>query len=176
LASAEAQKNMTDWIDGHSKLLQQRRGELRADHWDVTVEDENAFSLNGQGALLAGKPDLIARRAGHVIVVDTKTGKQRPRDYWQVLTYLAALPKAFGFDATILSGEVCYPSIRVTVPNNELSSESRQRIWALMQVVAAEDAPQPTPSAAECRFCDVPKSVCPARIEHAPHEASVTEF
>ena len=165
------QKDMTEWIDGHSKLLQQRRDELQNDHWDVTVEDQNAFILNGLTATLAGKPDLIARRAGQVLVIDAKTGKQRSRDYWQVLTYLAALPKAFRFDPTTVYGEVCYPSIRVTVPNSELDAVSSQRIWSLIQVVAGEEVPQATPSAAECRFCDVPKSVCPARIEYAPHEA-----
>jgi hypothetical protein len=71
------------------------------------------------------------------------------------------------------------PTLNCESPDSTVSqgvdlAQVWQEVAALMQVVAGENAPEPTPSAEECRFCHVPKSMCPARIE--PLEVSVTDF
>src|SRR5438094_6799676 len=72
--------NLAAWNAEHTKLLDRRRRELEADGWKVTLENVNAFRLNGATAILAGKPDLIASRNNSWLVVDTKTGQQRNKD------------------------------------------------------------------------------------------------
>ena len=165
------EKDMSEWIEDHAKLRDARRDELVADDWQVAVEQEVKF--NGQTATLAGRLDLLASHEGESLVVDAKTGKQRLKDYWQVLIYLVMVMKTSGLDPAHLTGEVCYSGSRVPVEGVDLA-QVWQEVAALMQVVAGENAPEPTPSAEECRFCDVTKAMCPARIE--PLEIGVTEF
>ena len=46
--------------------------------YTVSTEGQNSFNLRGRSAVLAGKPDLVARRGDEVVVVDAKTGKPGP--------------------------------------------------------------------------------------------------
>ena len=160
--------DLAAWSADHTVLLQTRRAELEADGWRTAVEGINAFRLKGDTAILAGQPDIIASRTGETRVIDLKTGQQRHRDWWQVLVYLAALPKVFGYDR--LNGEVCYPTHRITVPNDALTAARADQIWTLVRRLATERC-VPVPSATECHFCDLAN--CDARIE-APVAAAVT--
>lgn len=159
------------WKAQHDALVAQTVTEYTAAGLAVMVEDQNAFVLRGRTLILAGKPDLVAVRAPGAdhptapgIVIDCKTGKVRSSDYWQVLLYMFAVPQTREGVST-LAGEVRYPDHAVSVHAAELDTVARGRIVTLLAQVGADPVPPRTPSAAECRFCNIPKSECPARVE-----------
>ena len=62
----------------------------------VLTEGQNSFNLRGSSAVLAGKPDLVARRRDQITVIDAKTGRPSPAHTAQVLIYMYALPRRVG--------------------------------------------------------------------------------
>lgn len=169
--------NLAKWTADHNALVARRVDELRGEGWQVAVENENAFRLHGKAATLAGKCDVVARRDGAVLVVDGKTGQQRNSDFFQVLIYMAVLPKVFGgIDGARLSGEVCYAGHRIAIAPDELTEPRAADIWATVQRLAHDDRPLPVPSAAECRFCDLSAVACPQRVDEDVPSAVAAEF
>src|ERR1044072_2725074 len=159
----DASSYLAKWSADPAALVRRRQAELQAEGWQVEVEGANAFRLKGSTAILAGQPDVVARRHGDVLVSDAKTGTPRTRDWFQVLVYLAAWPKAFGVvDATRGTGEGCYPTHRISIAPDELTADRADAIWTLVRQLATTE-PAPTPSPRECGFCDV--ADCTARID-----------
>ena len=70
--------NQSDWLSRHTALLADQR-EQWADrgNYEVRVEAQNAFRLQGHSAVLAGNPDLLVINNDHVLVIDVKTGQER---------------------------------------------------------------------------------------------------
>lgn len=168
--------DLAKWSADHTALLERRARELEDDGWQVLLENSNAFRLHGKSATLAGKPDIVARRDGDTLVVDAKTGQPKNRDWWQVLIYLAVLPKCFAVQTDRLRGEVCYPSHRTPVVGAELTQDRADRIWALIRKVGDGQRLACVPSANECHFCDITAADCPQRVEEAIASALVSEF
>jgi CRISPR/Cas system-associated exonuclease Cas4 (RecB family) len=166
--------NLAKWNADHTMLLEQRCRELSSEGWTIALENENSFRLKGKTAVLAGKPDIIAHRADEWRVIDAKTGAAKNRDFWQVLLYLAAVPRAFGIPPDRLTGEVCYPTHRINVTRVDLTTAKEARIWSVIRSIASEPAPIATPSAAECAFCDIAE--CQYRITSSVTEVLVSEF
>lgn len=156
--------NAAAWSADHNRLVAMRRAELQADGWTVQTENENQFRLEGETAVLAGRPDLVAWRGDKALVSEAKTGCQRASDWWQVLIYLFALPKIRS-NLRGLAGEVCYETARVPVAREELTDARRAQIAALVRRVASEGWPERTPSLAECARCDISRDDCPERVE-----------
>ena len=46
--------------------------------YEVFVQAQNSFQLNGGSAILAVRPDLIIARGDHPLVIDGKTGQDNP--------------------------------------------------------------------------------------------------
>ena len=70
--------NQADWLANHAALLADHRQKW-ADrgNYELRVENQNAFRLQGNSALLAGKPDLLVINKDHVLISDVKTGQER---------------------------------------------------------------------------------------------------
>lgn len=163
------------WTADHTALLKSRRDELVADGWRVRVENENAFRLKGAAALLAGKPDLIALKNGTARIIDIKTGQLRNRDWWQTLVYMFAVPKCWPeLAGLVFEGEVRYRSHGILINSRELTPERVRAIADVIKAVSASVQPEPKPSAAECRFCDV--GDCTVRVEGGVPETAVAEW
>jgi hypothetical protein len=75
-----------------------------------------------------------------------------------------------------LQGEVMYPTVRVPVPLTDLTPDRRVAIVTLIHQLATADAPAAAPSAGECRYCDVPATVCTYRVERGGREAVTDLF
>lgn len=157
--------DLVKWNRDHEKLMAARRRQLEADGWTVTVEDQNAFQLEGQRAIVAGKMDLVAVKGDRVLVVDGKTGRERDSDIWQVLLYLWALPRARKDLPTHLEGEVHYKAGDVSLTPEELTPERITRIVDLVKVIGSATPPPKRPSREECRFCNIGPADCPQRVE-----------
>jgi len=99
--------DLVQWNREHNELMRARVRELQREGFTVTTEEQNAFKLEGECAVVAGKPDIVATKPGIVLVVDGKTGRQRESDLWQLIFYLFAWPKCRSVTGE-LEGEVQY--------------------------------------------------------------------
>lgn len=169
---AKSDFDLAAWSADHDALVGLKAAVLVTSGYDVTKENENYFQLKGDTAIIAGKMDLVARKAGYAIVLDGKTGAVRKRDWWQVLIYMAVLPILWKTDMRI-SGEVFYKTgDSLRIEPEELTQAHRQAIFGLAKRIGTMTDPVKTPSAAECRFCDISSNDCDARIGNA--DAAVT--
>jgi len=153
----------------HDAITQRRARELTADGFTVQIEDENSFKLRGQNADLAGKPDLVALKDTISITLDSKSGKRRQSDHWQVLVYLFGLPMSW-LKTTDNRGEVAYKDVSVLV--RSLGPAEREAIVAAIKKVSDSDAPEAEPSPWECKYCDVAR--CPVR--YVAHEGDASRL
>jgi CRISPR/Cas system-associated exonuclease Cas4 (RecB family) len=159
--------DVATWTVNHNRMLQERVKALRHAGYNVYLESQNELKLKGEtGITLAGKADIVAIRDNRATVIDCKTGKERHSDKMQVLTYMLALPLTpHPCKGMPIEGEVQYSSGSVKIPGTEVTDEFRETFKELIRRVGGEEELPRVPSYSECRFCDIPKSECPARIE-----------
>jgi CRISPR/Cas system-associated exonuclease Cas4 (RecB family) len=160
----EQAADLAKWNRDHTKLMDARRQQLERDGWTVTVEDANAFKLEGSSAVVAGKADLVAVKDDRVLVVDGKTGRERESDIWQVLIYLWALPKSRPDLPVTLEGEVHYKTGDLTLTPAELTDERLGKIVALVKTIGGDAPPVKRPSRDECKRCNIGPADCPQRV------------
>lgn len=172
----EMASDLVKWNREHNALMRARRRELEEDGWTCTVEDDNAFRLQGQTAVLAGKPDLVAVKGDRALVVDGKTGRERDSDVYQVLLYLFAIPHSRPDLPKMLEGEVFYKTgAAVTLSSAELAPHM-DAIRSMIRVISSDTAPPKAPSREECRFCNVGPKDCPQRVSEAQATTEVSAF
>jgi CRISPR/Cas system-associated exonuclease Cas4 (RecB family) len=162
------------WSAKHGEMVRSRADALRRDGYAVYVESQNKFRFQGKAAMLSGVPDLVAVRGAEALVVDCKTGQQRNGDYFQVLVYMLVLPFSHAAcRAKALAGEVQYSTTSLSIEPGRLDDEMKAMIRALIERVAAGDAPPRVPSFEECRFCDIRSDDCAERIDRLEATATV---
>lgn len=173
----EMAADLVKWNREHNKLMAARVKELEAEGWTVMVEDQNAFKLEGEAAVVAGKPDIVATKDGQVLVVDGKTGRERESDIWQVLFYLFAIPKSRPDLKGALEGEVQYAKgdVRITLTPADLDEQRLQQVVSLIKTVAGSEPPPKRPSRQECKVCNIGFKDCPQRVG-VEQTVSVGEF
>ena len=158
------------WASEHTAMVREQVEALQQASYAVSVEDQNAFRLQGQlGVTLGGKPDIVAWRDGEVRVVECKTGQPRHTDTLQVMIYMLVLPHAQPvWRGRTLSGRVHYQTGPVDVPPEALDGDFRTRFREIMAQVGGDTALGRVPSFNECRFCDIGPLDCPDRIDTRP--------
>lgn len=145
----------------HDAITARRAAELKAQGYVVRLEDDNDFKIEGKGGILAGKPDLTALRGEEpVLVSDSKSGRRRDSDMWQVLIYAFALPLAW-LQGHKIRGEVAYHDGNRSVP--PITDSQRKKIAELLRTVTGAEEPEASPSTNECSRCDI--AHCPVRAE-----------
>ena len=101
----------------HTALLNEQRESWELQGYSVLTEAQNSFNLRGSSAVLAGKPDLVAKRRDQITVIDAKTGRPSPAHTTQVLIYMYALPLALErYKGLSIAGQVAYPDHVVDIP------------------------------------------------------------
>ena len=75
--------------------------------FSVTVERQNDFRLNRDGATISGRPDLVTSRDDETIIVDVKAAKPNLSHEIQVMLYMAWLPLADSGTARLDSPDRC---------------------------------------------------------------------
>jgi hypothetical protein len=155
----------------HGAMVQECADALTAEGRGVYIEDQNAFRLEGKnGATLGGKPGIVAiSREGGLKVIDCKTGKPRSSDQFQVLVYMLVLPHThFACKERTPEGELRYRSGQVlSIPAAKIDDKVRKQFRDMMERVSGDPPARKVPSPGECRYCDIPKSECPERVEAA---------
>ena len=163
----EQAADLVKWNKDHTRLMLARQRALEEDRWVVTVEDKNAFKLEGAAAIVAGKPDIVAVKRDLVLVVDGKTGRERESDIWQVLLYLFAVPKSRRDLPANLEGEVHYKNTDVALTPAELTPARMEAIVALIKTIGDPTPPVKAPSRDECKRCNIGSKDCPQRVGEA---------
>jgi hypothetical protein len=170
--------DLAAWTSEHTAMVGERSQALVADGYNIYREEQNSFALRGQsGAVLSGKPDIVAVKGRDVRVIDCKTGAPRNSDQLQVLLYLFVLPLTNpSYRDKRLVGEVVYRAAAVSVSATDVDGAFKQHLTSTLQQVTADEPPEWVPSYGECRFCDISCGDCPARIDTPPREAQVDFF
>jgi hypothetical protein len=166
--------HLAQWKADHNAMVRARADRLIADGHTVFLEKQNKFWLRGKAATLMGTPDLVAIRGDNdALVVDCKSGRPYDKHVWQVCVYLLALPlKHAACKDRRLTGEVQYADHSVLIAPDAFTLHMREQITSLILEVAGLTPPARVPSPDECRYCDIPGSECPARMEEADDEAA----
>jgi hypothetical protein len=161
------------WQLEHAALVRARRDQLRAEGYDVFVEEDNSFRRVGKtGIMVSGKPDLVAFRDDQGLIEDCKTGQPRDSDAAQVLIYLLLFPVGSPRYARMrFSGRVVYRDTKLDVPPESLDDAFRERFVTLVQKVGGEKPLAKSPSWADCRFCGIGAAECVCRVDQPPESA-----
>ena len=167
--------NTAAWKTDHTGLVQETVDHLTASGWTCKIESQNYFKLKGTTAEVAGKPDIVARKAAALKVVDCKTGAPQDAHGAQVAIYILCLPLAWSRPDLHLDGEVVYRTHTVPV-HWESVQPMRTKFFALMRRMGAAERPAAVPSESECRFCEVTRVDCPERFHETPVEILTSEF
>ena len=164
------------WLMNHTALLNQQRQKWEQQGYTVLTEGQNSFNLRGRSVVLAGKPDLVARRRDEITVIDAKTGRLSPAHATQVLIYMYALPRALErYRGLSIAGQVAYPDHVVDIPAEEVDPTFIENLGGLMRRLASEMPARRVPSPRECRFCEITSADCPERAAESPPEEGTTD-
>lgn len=158
-----------EWMATHSAMVHKRASELRDEDFTVRVEHQNNFVKKGQTAILAGKPDIIAKKPGEILISDEKSGKRKDAHWWQVAIYLGFIRNTLGVDelptGTDVMGELIYrEGAPVYIALSDVTTEKKNLIIQRMLTIGLAFSPAKTPSESECRFCNISKADCPERM------------
>jgi hypothetical protein len=148
--------HLETWQLEHTAMVQATVATLHADGWTVTLEGQNAFRLTGKHAILAGKPDIIARKGDQVKVIDCKTGQPSTKDVVQVCVYLIVIPLVWRRPDLWIEGELHYKTHTTPISAEYSASQVKDRLFALLRKLGtSEQAPPTVPSERECAWCDI---------------------
>ena len=158
--------DLARWNIEHTRLLVGTRGRLSARGAEVRVEGQNAFKYwHASGAILAGKPDIIAIADGEAVVIDCKTGRPKVSDEVQVQIYMAVLPACFPQLADYrVRGCVMYGDHEIDIPPKAVDARFVKLLDYFVNLLASESPPPKAPSTRECLFCDITERDCPSRV------------
>ena len=168
--------DQTGWLLNHTALLNEQRQRWEQQGNTVLTEGQNSFNLRGSSAVLAGKPDLVARRRDQITVIDTKTGRPSPAHTAQVLIYMYALPRALErYKGLSIAGQVAYPEHVVDIPADAVDGRFVENLGGLIRRLASQMPARRVPSLGECRFCEITSADCPERAGEVPPEEGTTD-
>lgn len=168
-------KDLSKWKADHARMVRDRVEKLRSEGWVVTVEGENKFTVRGKVADVGGQADIVAVRGDEIVVEDCKTGKKKDEHFWQVVIYMALLPKVDSrfMAAKRIRGTVIYPDDATRDVDGYEAEGETNRIFERIKELATAAEPPKTPSASECRFCDI--ADCDARLSDDSSSTTDTE-
>jgi len=172
---ADSDFDMARWNVEHTRLLVRTRTELAARRAEVRVESQNSFQYNHvSGAMLAGKPDIVAIEGMDAVVIDCKTGRRKVSDQLQVQIYMYVLPVCFPELAMYtVRGRVVYPGNNIEIAPAAVDAGFAEHLNYFIELIGHENPAFKAPSAGECRFCDITAADCSSRV-NAPRRLSVT--
>jgi hypothetical protein len=162
----EGDFDLARWNLEHTRLLVGTRAQLCRPGVEVRVESQNAFRhRHASGALLAGKPDILAIEDDEAVVIDCKTGRPRMSDQLQVQIYMAILPACFPrLRNRTLRGRVVYGEHARDIPADAIDARFREHLDYFVNLLASQSPPCAAPSTRECLFCDITAKDCPNRV------------
>lgn len=158
------------WNIEHTRLLTTTRIELARQDVELHVEDRNSFRYeDSSGAVIAGRPDIVAIEDDTATVLDCKTGRLKLSDQIQVQICMSLLPVCFPeLNRLIWHGGVVYSNRRVDISPTAVDDRFRENLDYFIKLIAGKEPPMKAPSMGECRFCEITASDCPDRVQPGP--------
>ena len=139
--------DQSGWLMSHTALLNDQRQRWEQQGHTVLTEGQNSFNLRGSSAVLAGKPDLVARRRDEVTVIDAKTGRLSPAHAIQVLIYMYAMPLALErYRGLSIAGQVAYPDHVVDIPADAVDERFVENLGGIIRSTASRCQPGGSPT------------------------------
>jgi predicted RecB family nuclease len=173
--------NLDAWTAEHTAMVHDVAAEFRAAKYEVFLEGQNTLRVRGHGgAVLVGKPDIVAVKGDTAVIVDCKTGRPKVSDSLQVRLYMYLLSEWSTHPARgcrRMLGEVRYhPDRGETLYLPHAAADGVADLMKrYMKVFLAPAPPLASPSFTECRFCELAGGVCLDAVEEEP-EAVVGWF
>jgi hypothetical protein len=154
------------WNVEHTRLLTTTRIELARKQLRLRVEEQNAFQYHhSSGAILAGKPDLVAMDDDTVTVCDCKTGRPKASDQIQVQIAMHVLPLCFPeLASSTVHGRVIYSDWSKSISPVTVNARFGENLDFFLMLLASDEPPMKAPSSGECRFCDITLGDCADRV------------
>jgi|SRR5437667_2968715 len=156
------------WQMQHTRALRELRLARQATGEQVMIERQNSFRWErpDSSLVIGGTPDLVSIGDHDLHIYDVKTGARRESHAIQVMIYMYCLPQeAPVYRNKLLHGTIVYSDGRINIPATAISASFVENFNYFLDILDSSAAPDKAPSAAECRFCDIPKLECPERIE-----------
>ena len=172
--------SLGDWATRHGLLMEETAEAIKARGRTVLLERPIAITSR-TGVTVSGSMDIwvpedpAAKQVG--MVIDAKTGKKKAAHRSQVNLYQLLLQASPDFATTAPpSGGLVYgDGTKVNVPPEEAGPALRAKLARLLEVVAADVAPDPAPSSSGCRFCRI-REWCPSASTSRPKQPAVEDF
>src|SRR3990167_6066084 len=156
------------WKTNHTEQLTAAVDRFKADGWKCSVE--RFFHVPGTYSILSGKADVICQQADkRPFIGDVKSGQPRESDVLQVMIEQVMIPLSWNAPTMQFSGLVIYQDHEVQTPPAQVDL-IRPKVFALLKKLGTIPRPEASPSVGNCRFCDVPESLC---SERATEEAEI---
>ena len=118
------------WMLDHTALLNQRIADWTLGGHDIDTEAQNRFELHGKTAILAGRPDIIAHREDHAVIIDAKTGHDSPSHAVQVMISCTPSPGRSSGTGAPNSGARSPTATTRSALRQRPSTSSSARTWA----------------------------------------------
>jgi CRISPR/Cas system-associated exonuclease Cas4 (RecB family) len=176
----EDNADLGDWATKHGLLMEETAEQLRSRGRTVLLEQPIAVTSK-TGVIVSGSMDLWVEedpdKRQQALVIDAKTGKQRPHHRAQVNLYQLLTTASPDFQTTgpVAGGLVYGDGARFNIPADEASPALKAKLGQLLEVVAEDIAPDPAPSSNNCRFCRL-KEWCPSAASGRAKPPSVFDF
>ena len=139
-----------------------------------TVSADNAFTLRGRNAVLAGAPELIVSRDEHTLIVSVPTGPPLRSHGTLVRVWMYGLRRAPGpHHGMVLPGELVYQDRTTQVPLGGVDQGLIHDLGTLINRVTVDEPADRVPSAHECGSC--PIADCPERMTSHQRRAGPAE-
>lgn len=174
---AQSDFDFNAWKQKHTAYMRGVCEEWKAGGYELSIERQNNFKLKGKAAVLAGQPDIVARRGKHGVIIDIKTGKPKSSDEFQVKIYMWAAKrcKPLGRGINKYDGRIEYADGTFRdIPADSIDNLFHDEIVGLIKRIASETPADKVPSAGECAWCDITSDNCPERIDQED-DMSITE-
>lgn len=153
----------------HDEMVRQREMQHKTQGFPVYVEDDNSFTINGKTCDIGGKPDTVVIENGQIIIEDCKSGKRKAAHQMQVLIYMLLFPLSHKgkrlCQGQIPAGRLVYPDNLVEISPLEVDSQFKEFFRQTVAIISSTTPPRQTSKLYECRFCNIPRAYCPARID-----------
>lgn len=159
-AKQPSEFDLVGWQVDHARMLTELIRELKKPGRFVNREQRISLQLPLNGATISGTADCVVYENQSIHVYDCKTGKDRPSDQIQVMTYLYMLGQTPVHAGKSIAGTVVYSDHRVSVPGLPGGFESNLEYF--VNLLAGPTAPPREPGL-DCRFCNLTSFDCPDR-------------
>ena len=128
--------------------------------------------------MLAGEPDLVARKGDELVIIDAENAKPGQAHAIQVMVYMYALLRAQErYRGLTVAGQVAYPDQVVDIPAGEVDEDFVSNVMALITGLASETPARRVPSSGDCQICEIRPADCPEQADaRTPKEGTSHDF